>query len=107
MQCQILSRAEDLAEDRLALVRLGEQQLSEFSLRDHHDARKLIPVHADDVRHGGGHVARFGDDAAVRHCQLGVRLLHGRARAACFWARVFGVAAHGVGPAAVCEGELD
>ena len=106
MQRLIPLRVEDLAEDGLALVRLGEQQLAELPLRDHCDARKLLPVHADDVRHGGGHVARFRDDAAVRQRQLGVRLLHGRARAARFRARVFGVAAHGVGPAAVCEGQL-
>ena len=106
LQRLIPLRVENLAEDGLALVRLGEQQLSKLPLRDHRDARKLLPVHADDVRHGGGHVARLGDDAAVRHRQLGVRLLHGRTRSARFRARVFGVAAHGVGPAAVCEGQL-
>ena len=99
----VYPRAEYLAEYVPPLPRIGQQQLLKLALGQHRDLRKLRPVHADDVPHGGVDLVAAGQDAAVRQSQLRGGAFGRQAVAARLRALVLGVPADAVCPPAALE----
>ena len=92
----IVAGMEDLAENRLAVLRLGQQQAQEVPLGDHGDLGKLVPVDAENVLDGCGHFPLLCHSSAVWADELGFRRLFRRAGSAAFCSLVFRLSRHGI-----------
>ena len=106
LQREIRPCAEHFAEDLLAALRAGREQLEEVALGDHRDLREARAVQAGDLRHACRDLLCLRHDGAVRQGEERVRVLHHRAAAAPGRALVFRAAAHRVCPAGAGEREL-
>ena len=106
LQREIRPCAEHFAEDLLAALRAGREQLEKIALGDHRDLREARAVQAGDLRHARRDLLRLCEDGAVRQGKERVRVLHHRAAAAPGRALVFRAAAHRVRPAGAGEREL-
>ena len=106
LQPLVQLRAENASEDLLSLLRGGQQQLQKVPLGNHGDLGELFAVHPQDLPHGGGDLPGLADDAAIGANQLRPRLLRHHAAALFGRAQIVGVAADGVGAAAVGKHQL-
>ena len=101
----IVAGMEDLAENRLAVFRLCQQQAQEVSLGDHGDLGKLVPVDAENILDGRGHFPLLCHASAVGADELGFRCLFRCAGSAAFCLLVLRLSRHGILLPRVGEGQ--
>ena len=87
---------EQLAEDRLPVLRVGQQQLQKVALGDHGDLGKLVPVQTQQGLQLPRHILRFGHGSAVRELQLRIGRLFRESSAASGGPLILRVSAHGI-----------
>ena len=102
----IQSGVKDLPEDLHPLLRGRLQQLPEIPLGDHGHLRKLTAVKSQQRLHLAGDVGGTGDHGTVRAVEFPVRLLPGHAGPSRFGPVIVRIAADGIVPIPVAEGQL-
>ena len=98
---------EKVAENRLAVFRVGQEQLQKVALGDHGDLGKLVSVQTEQGLYLLGDILRPGHGPAVREQERRIRRLLRKPAAAPGRPFVFRVSAHGIALAGMREDQLD